>query len=134
MTYRCRGRGAILSLPNGGHCEDVIHTIAFEECTRDHAADWFTWARGRKLGVERMEHLILVTGCTLVTSWTVAAFVDTTMDAEISLLSRALDNGATNFIWRNIRAAVKYHNSQFNSVRSKYNIYFTLAFIDFSLS
>jgi hypothetical protein len=67
-----------------------------------------------------MEDLILVSGCTLVTSWAAAAFVDDTMDAEISLAaSRTLNNGGASFVWSNIRGRVLFHNSCFEPVRSK---------------
>ena len=88
----------------------------FENYIRDHIVNWFTWAQKNSLGVERMEELILVTGCTLVTSWAAAAFVDKT-EAEISLASRALSNSGANFVWSNIRGPVVYRNSRFEPVR-----------------
>ena len=124
QTYTCRARshGALLSLPHGGYREDVIRTKAFEDYIRDNVVSWFTWAQNNKLGVERMEDLILVTGCTLVTSWAAAAFDDTTaMPADatsISLDAQKFDRGGAQFIWRNIRGNVEYHNSRFNPVRS----------------
>ena len=73
---------------------------------------WFNWAQNNNLGVGRMEDLILVTGCTLVASWAAAAFVDNTMDAEISLEIRVLSNGGASFVWSNIRGPVEYRNSR----------------------
>ena len=118
VTYKVRNCGALLSLPNGGHHEDAIHAQAFEDYIQDHVDSWFTWAQKTRLGVEHVEDLILVSGCTLVTSWAAAAFVDDTIDAEISLASRTLDNGAASFVWSNIRGRVLYHNSRFELVRS----------------
>jgi hypothetical protein len=117
-TYKCRGRGALLSLPHGGHREDIIRKKAFEDYIRDHVVSWFTWTQDNRLGVERIEELILVSGCTLAASWAVAAFVDnTSMNAEISLASRTLDdNGGARFIWNNMRGPVRYNNSRFNPV------------------
>jgi hypothetical protein len=122
-TYKCkpRSRGALLSLPHGGHREDVIRTKAFEDYIRDNVVSWFTWAQNNKLGVERMEDLILVTGCTLVTSWAAAAFDDYTMPVDstsISLDAQKSDRGRAQFIWRNVRGNVEYHNSHFDPVRS----------------
>ena len=117
VTYKCRGRGAILSLPNGGRREDAIRTKAFEDYTRDHIAQWFTWAQKHKLGVEHIEDLILVSGRTLVTSWAAAVFVDSTAEAEISLASRTYSNGGTSFVWRKIRGSVVFHNSRYDPVR-----------------
>jgi hypothetical protein len=117
VTYKCRGRGALLSLPNGGHREDVIRTKAFEDYIRDHIISWFTWAQKNKLGVERMEDLILVSGRTLVASWAAVVFVDNNMEAEISLASRTHNNGGASFVWRKIRGPVVHHNSRFDPVR-----------------
>jgi hypothetical protein len=122
QTYKCkaRDRGALLSLPHGGHREDVIRTKAFEDYIREHVVSWFTWAQDNKLGVDRMEDLILVTGCTLVTSWAAAAFDDCTMPVDttsISLDAQKLDRGGAQFFWRNLRGNVEHHNSHFDPVR-----------------
>ena len=118
VTYKFRNSGAVLSLPNGGCHEDVIRAQVFEDYIEHYVGSWFTWAQKNRLGVERVEDLILVSGCTLVTSWAAAAFVDDTIDAEISLASRTLNNGGASFVWSNIRGRVLYHNSRFEPVRS----------------
>jgi hypothetical protein len=107
-----------LSLPRGGHHEDAIATAAFEKYIRNNVINWFSWAQKNELGVQRMEDLILVSGCTLVTSWAAAAFVDPTINAEISLESNTLSGGGTNFIWSNIQGPVVHHNSRFDPVRT----------------
>jgi hypothetical protein len=117
VTYKCRGHGALLSLPNGGHREDAIHTKAFEDYIRDHVVSWFTWAQNNKLGVECMEDLVLVSGRTLVASWAAAVFLDNTTEAEISLASRTHDGGGASFVWRKIRGPVVCHNSRIDPVR-----------------
>lgn len=90
---------------------------AFEDYIRNHVVSWFTWAQENQLGVDRIEELILVSGCTLATSWAVVAFVDKTMEAEISLASRTLgDNGEARFVWSNTRGPVRYKNSHFDPV------------------
>ena len=90
----------------------------FEDYIRDHVDRWFNWAQNNKLGVERMEDLILVSGRTLVTAWAAAAFVDNTFDAEVSLASRLFSNFGAQFVWGNVRGRVLYHNSRFDPVRS----------------
>ena len=110
--------GALLSLPNGGRHKDAIRTKAFEDYIRDHVVSWYTWARNNNLGVERMEDLIPVTGCTLVTSWAAAAFDETPVNSSISLHAHKLDRGGAEFLWSNIRGNVEYHNSHFDPVRS----------------
>ncbi|KAH9959711.1 hypothetical protein BJV74DRAFT_788663 [Russula compacta] len=110
-TYKCRKRqGAFLTLPHDGTREDVIRTKVFEDYIRDHVESWFTFAQ-RQGYVERMEELILVSGCTLVTSWGVAAFVDSINDAEISLRSQAYGGGGASFDWREIGPGVAYQDS-----------------------
>ena len=108
-----------MSLPNGGYHEDVARAQVFEDYIQCHVDSWFTWAQKNRLGVEHVGDLILVSGCTLVTSWAAAAFVDDTMDAEISLASTTLDNGGASFVWSNIRGRVSYHNSRFEPVRPR---------------
>ena len=104
-------------LPHEGYREDIVRKKAFENYIRDNVFKWFTWTQDNELGVERIEELILVSGCTLTTSWAVAAFVDNTMDSEISLASRTLDdNGGASFIWRNMRGPVPHSNSHFGPV------------------
>ena len=117
ITYKCRSRGALLSLPHGGLRTDVIRKKAFEDYIRDHVVSWFAWTQDNKMGVERIEELILVSGCTLAASWAVAAFVDNTMEAEISLASRThRNNGGASFTWSNMRGPVRYNNSRFDRV------------------
>jgi hypothetical protein len=91
----------------------------FEDYIKDHVVSWFTWAQKNRQGVERMEDLVLVSGCTLVSSWAAAAFVYSTMEAKISLARRTLGshNGGECFVWGNIRGAVEYHDSDINPVR-----------------
>ena len=127
ITCKCKGRGALLSLPNGGCSNDVIRTKAFEDYIRDNVVRWFTWAQNNKLGVGKLEDLILVSGCTLVTSWAAATFVDDTSssDAKISLASKPLNNGGPNFVWSNKQGSVMFHNSQFDPVRSPVYVYST---------
>jgi hypothetical protein len=100
VSYACKKKfGAFLDLPCGGQRQDAIRTKVFENFIRDHIDSWFTFAQDKHLDVERMEDIILVSGCTLVTSWAAAAFHDNTQDVKISLRSKALDNGGADFRW-----------------------------------
>jgi hypothetical protein len=76
-----------------------------------------------------MEDLILVSGCTLVSSWAAAAFVYNTMEAKISLARRTLGNGGECFVWGNNRGAVEYHDGNINPVRSLDIFYSTCAYL-----
>ena len=117
VTYKFRNCGALLSLPNGGHHEDVIRSQVFEDYIQDHVSSWFTWAQKNRLGVKRVEELILVSGCSLVNSWAAAAFVGDAMEAGISLASRTFDNGGASYVWSNVQGRVLYHNCHFEPVR-----------------
>jgi hypothetical protein len=88
----------------------------FQERIRDNVDSWFNWSRNADLPVDRMDDLILVTGCTLVTSYASAVLDDYIADAQISLVSRPLNNGGAIFVWSNIRGTVEYHDSQLNPV------------------
>ena len=90
----------------------------FQKYIQDNVVSWFTWAQKNQLGVERMEDLILVSGCTLVTTWAAAVFTDHTMSAEVSLASKPLRNGGASFVWRNVRGPIVHHNNRFDPVRS----------------
>lgn len=79
---------------------------------------WFEWSKNIGLGVGSMEDLIIVSGCTLVTSWGAAVFPEHDLEAAISLADHALPNGGGRFVWGNINGAVPHHNSQLESVRS----------------
>jgi hypothetical protein len=110
--YRCQGPGpgALLYLPHDGHRKDVIRTKVFEDYIRDNVVSWFEWSKKIGLGIECMESLILVTGCTLVNSWAAAVFFD--QDSEISLAVQTVPNGGESFKWRRIRGNVPYRNSR----------------------
>ena len=116
VTYICRGPGALLSLPCGGVRDDVIHKRMFRECIRDNVDSWFNWSRNIGLPVDRMDNLILVTGCTLVTSYALAVFDDHDRDAQVSLASTPLDNGGASFVWSDTRGIVEYQDSQLGPV------------------
>ena len=124
QMYECQARthGALLSLPHGGHSEDVIRTKVFEDYIRDNVDSWFRWSKRRGFPVERMEDLILVTGCTLATSWAAAVFDNNKMStagsdaATISLDIQKSNCGRAQFSWRNDRGNVDYHNSYFDPV------------------
>jgi hypothetical protein len=124
QMYECQAQthGALLSLPHGGHSEDVIRTKMFEDYIRYNADSWFRWSRRRGFPIERMEDLILVTGCTLVTSWAAAVFDNNKTStarsdsAAISLDIEESNRGGAQFSWRNNRGNVDYHNSYFDPV------------------
>ena len=116
QTYECwaQSRGALLSLPHGARTEDVIRTKLFEDYIRDNVDSWLRWSRKEGFPVENMEDLILVTGCTLATSWAAAAFDGTMSRASdattVSLEVQKSDGGGAQFFWRNIRGSVEHRD------------------------
>ena len=115
-SFRCRKKlGAFLSLPFDGYREDVIRTKGFEDYIRDHCKSWFAFAQRNRLDVQRMEDIVLVTGCTLVTAWAAAVFVDSNLDSDITLGCQPLGDSGAKFQWyipRGTRDSVAYHNCQ----------------------
>ncbi|KAH9952619.1 hypothetical protein BC827DRAFT_240332 [Russula dissimulans] len=109
--YECQGRGAFLSLPHDGRRKDVIRTKAFEKYIRENVARWFAWSKANQLGVERMEDLILVSGCTLVTSWAAVTFIEPSLKTDISLTVQPFDDGRACFKWSNSPGNVAYKHS-----------------------
>ena len=105
VTYQCSGPGALLSIPHEGSREDFISPNAFEEYIRDNVVCWFEWSKKIGLGVEHMEDLILVTGRTLVTSWSTSAFLGRSRTAEISLVHTPEESRRC-FACSNIRGGV----------------------------
>jgi hypothetical protein len=107
---------ALLSLPRGGLRQVVIQTKIFEKYAREHVAGWFHWSKVKGLPIERMEDLVLICDCTLVTSWAAVAFDDFAAGAQVSLASRTLKNGGASFVWSNIYGTVERHDSQLDPV------------------
>ena len=127
QTYTCwaRSRGALLCLPHGARSEDVIITKLYEDYIKDNVDSWLRLSKDMGLSVENAEDFILVTGCTLATSWAIATFDNTiSMNSDatamISLEARKSSGGRVQFLWRNRWGNVEYHdcNSRFDPVRS----------------
>jgi len=72
----------------------------------------FEWAQRHRPGlVERTEDLILVIGCTLVTSWAAVAFAG---PAEISMGIQPLRSGGEKIICSKIEGSMTVHTSHFD--------------------
>jgi hypothetical protein len=65
-----------------------------------------------------MEDLVLIYGCTSVTSWAAAAFDDFDTGAQVPLANRKLETGGARFVWSNINGTVECHDSQLDTVLS----------------
>jgi len=73
-----------LSLPVPAQRQDTLAQEAFGKWMVAHIDQWFAFARQLELGIERMEELILVTGCDRARSWANVAFLRNKLDAEVS--------------------------------------------------
>ena len=76
--------GAVLSLPVLAQRQDTLEREAFGKWMVAHIDQWFAFARQYELGIERMEELILVTGCDRARSSTNVTFSKNPQDAEAS--------------------------------------------------
>jgi hypothetical protein len=77
-----------------------------------HIDSWFAFARERDLGIERMEELILVTGCDHTRSWANVAFFGGQDDAQASFGVEVIHGPPLTINWQafpeRIRGAVVY--------------------------
>jgi hypothetical protein len=106
-----------LFLPHDGQREYIIREKAFEKYIRDNVGSWFNWSKNENLPVERMEDLILVTECTLVTLWAAAAFIGRSESAQFALVPQPQDSSGQSFEFRNFEGDVAHNSSYFDSVR-----------------
>jgi len=89
----------------------------FEEYIRDNVGSWFDWSRNEKLPAERIEDLILVTECTLVTLSTAVAFIGRSGTAKIALVPPSQDLSGQSFELSNFEGDVAHNCSYLDSVR-----------------
>ena len=80
-----------------------------------HIDSWFVFARKLGLGIERMEEIILVTGCDRTRSWTNVAFLGNRVDARASFGVKVEGPGTSinfQFSPENARGAVFRHGPE----------------------
>jgi hypothetical protein len=64
VSFLCQGkRGAVLSLPVDARREDTIAKGDFGRWMIKHIDNWFSFTKRLGLGIDRMEDIVLVTGC-----------------------------------------------------------------------
>ena len=86
-----RRRGAVLSLPVNARREDTLAQSAFGEWIVKHIDNLFAFSRELQLGIERMDEIILVTGCDCARSWTNVAFLGGQVNAKGSYGVRTVE-------------------------------------------
>ena len=67
-----------------------------------HIDRWFAFARGLGLGIEKMEEIILVTGCDHTRSWTNVAFLGDEHDAQATFGVRVIHDPAISIEWQGL--------------------------------
>ena len=88
-------------LPLLSERHDTVARGDFGEWMLENIDDCFKVAEDLGYGVERMEDIILVTGCHLAKSWVSAAFSDSRGGSEISFGVRVSRNSGVHFDERN---------------------------------
>jgi len=104
VTFSCTGkRGALLSLPFPAQREDTAALRDFGKCIVRNIDAWFAYAEDLGLGIDRMEDIILVTGCHRARSWVIATFSESQAGAQVSFGAEVLGNSGVGLEWRDAR-------------------------------
>ncbi|KAJ7347345.1 hypothetical protein DFH08DRAFT_1002107 [Mycena albidolilacea] len=83
ITFRfLSNEGAVLVLPEGATCQNLLPIETFRAHVRKCAPQWYTFARDY---LPSTESLFVVTGCDKATSWGIATASTTSGDIRISL-------------------------------------------------
>ena len=86
--------GAVLTMPEGCHSQDLRYIAKFKEYMATYAESWYKFAN-TDLGLEtRNGDLRLVIGCDKAPSWGMAVFSDFSRTPNLRLQFRALDQSA----------------------------------------
>ena len=103
LTFSCSGKkGAFLYLPLLSERQDTAARGDFGEWMLENIDACFKIAGDLGYGIERMEDIILVTGCHLAKSWVSAAFSDSRGSSEVSFGVRVSGNSGVHFDGRSV--------------------------------
>ncbi|KAI0276285.1 hypothetical protein BGY98DRAFT_1098257 [Russula aff. rugulosa BPL654] len=111
---RTRG-AAVLSLPVTALREDTLSQGDFKLWIVKYIDSWFAFARKLGLGIERMEEIILVTGCDRTKSWANIAFLENEDDSRVSFGVRVENPDPSitfQFSPENAQGAVLHHGPE----------------------
>ena len=89
-----------MSLPVDARREDTLAKGDFSAWIVKRIDRWFAFARELGLGIERMEELILVTGCDHTRSWTNIAFFGNQHTAQASFGVKVVHSPAVSINWQ----------------------------------
>ena len=109
-----------MSLPVDARREDTLAKGDFSGWIVKQIDRWFAFARDLGLGIERMEELILVTGCDHTRSWTNIAFFGSQNNAQASFGVKIIHGPPISISWQpspeRVRGAV-LHRGPSGTVR-----------------
>jgi hypothetical protein len=74
-----------MSLPVPARREDTIAVGEFGKWMIKYIDHWFAFAENLGFGINRMQDMVLVTGCHRAKSWVNVAFSEGSRDTEVSL-------------------------------------------------
>jgi hypothetical protein len=98
----------VLSLPVVTRRKDTLAKGDFSEWIVEHIDHCLAFAQGLGLGIERMEELILVTGCDRTRSWTNIAFSGDQHDGQASFAVKVVHGPPVfNLSWQSFPETVR---------------------------
>jgi hypothetical protein len=90
----------VLTLPVDARRKDSLARGDFSEWIVKHIDHCFAFAQGLGLGIERMEEIILVTGCDRTRSWNNVAFFGSQHDAQASFGVKVVHGPPVSIFWQ----------------------------------
>ncbi|EAU85661.2 hypothetical protein CC1G_10933 [Coprinopsis cinerea okayama7 len=96
LTFTSMGsEGAILTLPDGAHHQDIHNLKRFRDYAAAHVVSWYKFVNGTCGREIENGRLHLVTGCDKTSSWGMAAFLGSQVSSEPLSLTFTTQVGAT---------------------------------------
>ena len=80
--------------------KDTLSQGDFGAWMLKHIDGWFAFARGLGLGIERMEEIILVTGCDRTRSWANVTFLEDEHNAQATFGVRVVHDPVISIEWQ----------------------------------
>ena len=87
----------MLSLPVEALSQDTLARRAFGKWIVQYIDSWFAFAQGLGHGIDRMDEIILVTGCHCTRSWANVTFLEDQTHAQASFGVKVADDSIN---WR----------------------------------
>ena len=85
--------GAILTMPDGAHSQDLGNLGNFRDYVAEHADNWYKFVNGRRGREANNGDIRVVIGCDKTISWGMATFSNFAQQSNFRLQFRPLENG-----------------------------------------